>query len=106
MSQHLEEMARKIQNNVMEIMEVLQQKDELSEQVDKLEGVFKSHAPEGRNYTNHQYITLLLKNSRYLKGLKQLQKDLYDHDKYRGRISKGTIHELDLQIDDILEGES
>ena len=37
----------------------------LIEQVEKLE----SHAPDGRNYTNAQYVELLKENERYRKAL-------------------------------------
>ena len=43
-----------------------------AERAAELEQIIKSHAPEGRNYTNAQYVNLLQQNKRYREILKKI----------------------------------
>src|SRR5690625_7637720 len=44
------------------------------QRVQELEEEIKSHAPEGRNYTNKQYVDLLHENKRYREALENIMK--------------------------------
>jgi|SRR5690625_4971328 len=49
---------------------------EQAERVAELEDKMKSHAPEGRNYTNKQYVDLLHENKRYREVLEESYAEL------------------------------
>lgn len=42
---------------------------EQAERAQELDTLFKSHAPEGRNYTNEQYVELLQENRQFYEAL-------------------------------------
>src|SRR5690625_4242672 len=50
--------------------------NELESRVQELEDEIKSHAPEGRNYTNKQYVDLLHENKRYREVLEESYAEL------------------------------
>ena len=71
------------------------------QRVQELEEEIKSHAPEGRNYTNKQYVDLLHENKRYRERVAQLINyiEMTDDDVDQ------QVHKIHVILDKTLEGE-
>lgn len=62
----------------------------LIEEYEELRNEINSHAPEGRNYTNGQYVSLLLENQRLRKEITDLMSEMHEQLDYeRWAESKG-----------------
>lgn len=72
MSDRLEEIKEELVMNVKLKIEDVNWLIQQAERVEELEEEIKTHAPNGRNYTNEQYIGLLQENQRYRQALELL----------------------------------
>ncbi len=92
-------------DNGLEHQVILQQDDyiylwEQTERAKELEDEISSHAPNGRNYTNAQYVSLLQENQRYKEVLDCLEERyaLWEHP-YPDVYTSGYLQGLDKAID-------
>lgn len=72
MSDRLEEIKEELVMNVKLKIEDVNWLIQQAKRVEELEEEIKTHAPNGRNYTNEQYIGLLQENQRYRQALELL----------------------------------
>lgn len=105
MSDRLEEIKEELVMNVKLKIEDVNWLIQQAKRVEELEEEIKTHAPNGRNYTNEQYIGLLQENQRYKQALEEIKHEL-DVSHYSNYRTKAFRKRLFDTADNALRGES